>query len=351
MPLAIAIRGLGCLSCLGDTVDGHLDAIGRNHSGLVPLGEMEGAPEGFETLPAGWIRPRAKLAHRSWSPAAMATLHAARTAVDDAGWDDLSDVPVFAAGSRGSMAGWIEPWPGRRPVRLMAASNSLAAEPASALCAEFNIHAPWHFASSGCCAGLDALLHAALWLRAGRSRRALVAAVDLPLVGPVLEAYARTGIVSTSSQAGMLPAEGAAAICLEACERPPAVELADDASASEPNARFGGNRELTQLAACLTDFHHRHGSPTLCIPHASGTAIHLQHEQHALHTAFPELPESLGIKPLTGHCVGASALLEAVIACALLRRGGPSLPPGSSVLKIASALGGKHSLALFRSNP
>ncbi|MCU0797033.1 MAG: L,D-transpeptidase family protein, partial [Akkermansiaceae bacterium] len=250
MPIAPAIRGLGCLSCLGDGVNDHLRAIDSQTSGLRPLRELQ--PD-FPDIHAGWIKPRSLLSNRRWAPASMAALHVTAQAILDAGWqnDDLSDVPVFASGSRGNLAGWLEPWQDRRPLGLFAASNSIACEPAAAICHHHRIRAPWHFSASGCCAGLDALIDAALHLRVGRARRAIVVAVDLPLVSPVLDAFARTGMFGDSNTPGMQPAEAAAAICLD-LEETPGVRITDDISGNDPDARFGGNRPLPVLKEILS---------------------------------------------------------------------------------------------------
>ncbi|GAA5483772.1 beta-ketoacyl synthase N-terminal-like domain-containing protein [Haloferula sargassicola] len=341
MAAALSIAGSACLTCLGDDRHAQLAAIFAGKPTLRPLSELEGAPSGYEDLTAGWIEPRSLLSHRLWAPLSMAALHVARRAVAEAAWDSLEDVPVFFATSRGPVAGVREPWPGRRPTGLMAASNSLPAEPAAAISSEFGISAPWQVLSSGCCAGLDALQMAAVWLRAGEASRALVVAADLPLVAAVLEDYDRSGILAHGDLPGMHPSEGAAAVCLEA--KPGLLEIVETLSLSEPEARFGGNRPLPRLAAALTGMRQRHGDPSLLIPHASGTARHRLHEQQALEEALGN-PEHLAMKPFTGHCVGASALIELVLGMDQLRR----LPAGSSMLKIASALGGKHACAWLR---
>jgi 3-oxoacyl-(acyl-carrier-protein) synthase len=341
MPIAPAIRGLGCLSCLGDGVNDHLRAIDSQTSGLRPLRELQ--PD-FPDIHAGWIKPRSLLSNRRWAPASMAALHVTAEAILDAGWqnDDLSDVPVFASGSRGNLAGWLEPWQDRRPLGLFAASNSIACEPAAAICHHHRIRAPWHFSASGCCAGLDALIDAALHLRVGRARRAIVVAVDLPLVSPVLDAFARTGMFGDSNTPGMQPAEAAAAICLD-LEETPGVRITDDISGNDPDARFGGNRPLPVLKEILSRLLAAHPTPTCCIPHSSGTPSHAVHENSVLDEVLHPSTSRMPLKPLTGHALGASALLETVLGVAILRNS----PPTGSILKIASALGGKHSIALL----
>ena len=89
----------------------------------------------------------------------MAALHVAREAIADAGWSasDLKDAALVLGTSRGNAAGWLGPWPGRRPFKLMAASNTIHSEPATAISIEFQITGPNHVLASGCAAGLDAI--------------------------------------------------------------------------------------------------------------------------------------------------------------------------------------------------
>lgn len=342
MPDVLSIRGSACLTCLGDSPEAHERAIGSRASGMRPLAELSGAPAGFDDVVAGWIEPRSLLVHRIWTPLSMAALHVTRRALAEAGWNDVSDVPVFFATSRGTLAGVREPWPGRRPTALMAAANSLPAEPAAAISAELGITAPWQVVSSGCCSGLDALHLASLWLKAGEASRALVVAADLPLVSGILEDYDRSGILARGHHPGMHPSEGAAAVCLERAESSTGhPELTSMISLAEPEARFGGNRPLPRLAKALQDMGTTLGTPDVIVPHASGTELHRQHENEALLQAFGAGGERVVLKPLTGHCVGASALIELVLGARIL----VTRPQSSSLLKVASALGGKHTCA------
>ncbi|MBB5350025.1 3-oxoacyl-(acyl-carrier-protein) synthase [Haloferula luteola] len=341
MAPSLTIRGTACLTCLGDDLAVQAAAVQKGQSGLRPLAELDGSPADFSDLQAGWIQDRSRLAHRIWSPLSMAALIVAQQAVASSGWRDLHDVPIFFATSRGSVAGVREPWPGRRPTPLMTASNSLPAEPAAAISSEWGTHAPWQTVSSGCCAGLDALHLASVWLRSGEAQRALVVAADLPLTHSILQDYDTAGILAHGGGLGMHPSEGAAALCLESTPSGEGPELVEMLSLSEPEARFGGNRPLPLLAEALAGLASRHGKPDLLVPHASGTAKHKIHETQAIEAAWSQALHLATFKQATGHCVGASALIEVVLGLELL-------PAASSLLKIASALGGKHSCAWIR---
>ena len=132
----------------------------------------------------------------------MAALHVAREAITEAGWgsDELMDAALVVGTSRGNAAGWLGPWPGRRPFRLMAASNTIHSEPATAISIEFGITGPNHVLASGCSAGLDAVGVAMMMVRGGIAPRALAVAVDLPLVPMLLDNYARSGLLAECFQ-------------------------------------------------------------------------------------------------------------------------------------------------------
>ncbi|MGB6221108.1 beta-ketoacyl synthase N-terminal-like domain-containing protein [Haloferula sp.] len=327
---------------------------------------MPAAPVGFEAQHASWIEPRSLLNHRKWSPISAAAVHVAREALESSGWslEERKDAAVFAGTSRGAVAGWIEPWPERRAFGLMAASNSLPSEPASAVSSELGIDGPWQVLSSGCCAGLDALGMAALWLDAGLAQRALVIAVDLPLVGPILEAYKATGILSFRNHCdplsmesdGMIPAEGAAALCLERKDSPSAPKLVGYLSVGDCSDPLGGADDHPSLRRMIREAADALGNPCLVIPHASGTRSQAISETSAIRATLGADTIMLPLKAWTGHTVGASGLLETAIIASQLNcpQASPSIfptspPPGSSLLKIASAMGGKHSLVALQS--
>ncbi len=357
----------------------HLAAIRSGETNFQPLAGLLGNSSPHRDLPASWIARRGLLVSRKWSPASMAALHVGREAVAEAGWTagDLEDAVLFLGTSRGTAAGWIDPWPERRAFPLMAASNSLHSEPAAAASIELGIRGPWQVQASGCAAGLDALGMAALWLNTGLARRALVLAVDLPLSPSLLDSYAATGILSKNglndpyspASSGILPAEAAAAVALEAAGIPEAVRLTGYLANSDAADPIGMPRGVPGLVELLRKARERFGAPGLLVPHASGTASHARLEPGAIVAALGEGTAVCPLKPWTGHGIGGGGLLEAAVLAAFLRGGeapplprgltlppGLSLPPGSLpastvAFKLASALGGKNSLIALQAPP
>ncbi len=305
----------------------------------------------------------------------MAALHVAREAIADAGWsaDDLRDAALVLGTSRGNAAGWLAPWPGRRPFRLMAASNTIHSEPASAISIEFQITGPNHVLASGCAAGLDAIGLAMMLVRCGAAPRALAVAVDLPLVPMLLDIYASSGILSMDlsvnpygpGTAGFIPAEGAAAMTIDRSsgDHPRLMHYGCNSDACDPVGipKDGGRTpELFQSlqASGLT--------PVAVCPHATGTAVQAAADPAALERVFSNNRPSLHLlKPFLGHAIGASGLLESVVVASFLREGclppnlpGLHAPPGfglpdhelpasGPVAKLSHGMGGHNALLVL----
>jgi 3-oxoacyl-[acyl-carrier-protein] synthase II len=367
------------LSGLGDDTAPHVSSIEAGLTNFRPLSELLGTGSPHRNLPASWIEPRKLLMSRKWAPASMAALHVARQAVAEAGWSaaDLEDAALFLGTSRGTADGWVDPWPERRAFPLMAASNSLHSEPAAAVSIELGIRGPWQVQASGCAAGLDALGMASLWLSAGLAKRALVIAVDLPLSPALLDSYAATGILSQNgindpyspSTTGILPAEAAAAMTLEArapIHEPRLLGYLANADAADPIGMPAGAPGIVEL---LERGREKFGRPFALCPHASGTASHASLEPAAVRRALGTNTALCPLKPFTGHGIGGGGLLETVLLAAFLRerRLPPALPgltcpdgltmtpgglPSAAVIfKLASALGGKNSLIALQAPP
>ena len=330
------ITGLGALSALGETVSQHHQAVGDRYVPFQPLGRLLGADSPHAERPAAWIAARGLLTHRKWSPVTMAALHVARQAISDAGWgpEELRDAALVVGTSRGNAAGWLGPWPGRRPFRLMAASNTIHSEPAAAISIEFGMCGPNQVLASGCSAGLDAIGMALLMVRGGIAPRALAVAVDLPLVPLLLDNYAMSGLLARSFEldpyhpmsAGFVPGEGAAAMALDtagAAGDPQLLHYGCNADACDPvgiPADGGRTPELLEQALRAT------AAPVALCPHATGTAVQATADPAAFNRAFAVTRPTLHLlKPYVGHTIGASGLLESVILARFLRDG--KLPP------------------------
>jgi len=305
----------------------------------------------------------------------MAALHVAREAIADAGWNaqELREAALVVGTSRGNAAGWLGPWPGRRPFKLMAASNTIHSEPASAITIEFGITGPNHVLASGCAAGLDAVGIAMMLVQTGSAPRALAVAVDLPLVPILLDNYAASGLLAAGmdldpyhpNTSGFIPAEGAAAMAIEGREGrfPRLLHYGCNADACDPvgiPADGGRTPELLEKAIRM------HGQPVAICPHATGTAVQAIADPAALQRAFPSGKPTIHLlKPFIGHTIGASGLLESVILARFLKAGklppnlaARSMPAGfklpsqtletnGSIYKLSHGMGGHNALLVL----
>lgn len=307
----------------------------------------------------------------------MAATLVAKEAVEDAGWKgtQLRDAAIVLGTSRGNAAGWLAPWPGRRPFRTMAVSNTIHNEPASAVSIQLGIRGPSHVLASGCSAGLDALGVAMMLLETGRAMRALVVAVDLPLVPALLDSYASSCLLSSRSgldpyhpaSDGFIPAEAAAAIAIETSDGPGPQLICHLGNCDAANPlcipdHGGQTPSLIRTAIA------RHGPPDVLVPHATGTPAQARAESAIFRNTFSEsIPGVCLMKPWIGHTLGASGLVETAILAAFLRvsRIPPPLPgtttmpgmplaannaleQGATICKLAHSLGGHNSLLYIR---
>ncbi|MEJ6572430.1 MAG: beta-ketoacyl synthase N-terminal-like domain-containing protein [Akkermansiaceae bacterium] len=407
----IAITGIGLTSGLGDGADVHVEKISAGQHALRPLSGLFGDDSKHAGLNASWIENRKLMLSRKWAPASMLSLHVAKQAIADAGLtqEELNGAAVIVGSSRGNVAGWVSEWPTRRPFNLMAASNSMHGELASAVSIELGIKGPWQVISSGCAASLDAMGMAWMMMRQGIVKRAIVIGVELPLIPEVLQAYERTGVLATGSvndpyspeAGGFFPGEAGAAVILESvdaiCERRKAMEPAypgghltskisneDQANTmiqmtgywcnSDADSPIGMPNDGAGLRDCLIkaidDLTDQPRIAAIC-PHASGTLLHGKAELAALRAALPD-DRTISLhplKPFTGHTVGASGILDVAILARYLRdqKLPPNLPgntcpgerftlspnklsnEGSTVLKISVGMGGHNSIISLRS--
>lgn len=341
----LSIKGLGALSALGGDMPSHRQAILAGRMPFRPLGELLGPESPHAARPGAWIENRSALTHRKWSPVTMAALEVARQAIAEAGWSagQLHDAALVVGTSRGNAAGWLGPWPGRRPFKLMAASNTIHSEPASAITIEFGITGPNHVVASGCSAGLDALGLAMMMVRSGLAERALAVAVDLPLVPLLLDNYALSGLLSAKFQldpyapdtSGFVPGEGAAAIAIEAGADgwAEARYYGCNSDACDPIGIPGdGGRTPDLIRKSIEPA----GRPVALCPHATGTAVQATADPAVIKTAFETMPSVHLLKPYLGHTIGASGLLESAILAEFLKT--RHMPPNVKGLHAPSGM-------------
>lgn len=358
---------------LGLRTEECLDALRERRGGFAPSPCLQDA--GFDSLPVGALPSRDLVKGRRYGAASNAAVKVATSSVRRAGWtpEQIRESWLYGASSRGNAGEILGMNAWRRPLRKFSASNTMHCEIPAAVSIELGIRGPWQMISNGCSSGLDALGMAWMAVASGVAPRALVVAVDLPLIAALLQDFQDTGLLSTNgvndpfaqTTSGFFPAEAAVAVTLERdatglC-RLEHYSANSDAYDTLMIPDDGGGIESCVRTALQS------GAPEKVVaicPHATGTLNHARVEPPALLRALdgrkvPLLP----LKPQTGHTLGASGLLDVALlaacmadhwlpatlpgltppACGLPLIESPlQLSAGDRVVKLASGMGGHN---------
>lgn len=379
--MQIAITGIGIITACGRGLKPHSGFITCS-SGLGSantfknLADFPGAiPEAFQHLPAAWIANRALLNSRKFGPATCLSLAVTSDALKDSGLSaaQISKAHLWVGTSRGNAAAVVDPWPARRPTKLLAASNSLHGEIAAAITIEHRIRGPYHVLANGCSASLDALGMAYQAIASGQTETAIAVGVELPISPTLLRNYADAGMLTSNGVAtpyhpdltGFIPAEAGVALVLQ---RLPTTDtsglptLLRYAANSDAASLLGVPADGSPLAELLSEHSPR---PDLICSHASGTLLNAQSEIRALTMSYPDCPPLIALKPYLGHSIGASGLAELAVILAhhryqqpiptlaptCISMESPQLSPAAhsverplSLTKIASSMGGHNAI-------
>lgn len=370
MGVSISITAAEAVCALGDTLDASFESWRGGRCGLTK------DDHGFL---AGRIADRSVLSGRRYGAASNLAVQVSRRAVVRAGWQEaeLRDAWLFAGSSRGNAGELLQVNGWRKPKKRFSASNSLHSEIAAAVSIELGIRGPWQMLANGCSAGLDALGMAWMALTSGLAKRAVVVAVDLPLVPELIHDFRQTRLLARSDlndpfspqTSGFHPGEAGVAVTLEAmdaaaldrgwCELETYRANSDAYDSLAVPADGGG---LIELLRGLP-------TPRLICPHATGTPNHAAGEINALRSVYGKgRPPLLLLKPLTGHTLGASGLLDVALLAAAMNAGrvpanlaGLTQPEGvallteplpwplsSRIVKIASGMGGHNAAVVLK---
>lgn len=352
----VLITAADTVCALGGSLEESLTTWRAGRSGLRPEGE----------LLLGRIADAQPMKGRRYGTASNLAVYVSRQAVARAGWtpEQTRDTWIFAASSRGNVGELLGHYAARRPIRRFSASNAIHSEIAAAVSIELGILGPWQMLSSGCSSGLDALGMAWMALRSGLTKRALVVAVELPLLPELIRDFRDTHLLSTSGvndplsphTSGLHLGEAGVAVTLE---------LADQGLAEVTH--YAANSEaydslmIPEDGARLADLLRPLPLPDLICPHATGTLNNCVAESNALRAVYEKLPPLILMKPLTGHTLGASGLLDLALLVGSLPEVPGNLPgltgvtdqasglkPDDVVIKIASGMGGHNAAVALR---
>gem|GEM_PF-308361 len=232
------------------------------------------------------------------------------------------------------------------PARPSDAAYCSLANVSGMLSIAFPAHGPALTVSATCASGAAAIALAAEQILLGHVDTALAGGVEAPLNPLVIAQLHATGILGhdtdpwltckpfDAARNGIVLGEGAGFLVLESLASaqrrgaPVLARLAGWALAAEGVERVGMDRTGASLSHVITE---ALALATAAPPqlsyvnaHGTGTTLNDIAEANALHLALGEASSNVpcsSTKAVTGHCLGASAALEAIIAIQTIQSG------------------------------
>lgn len=273
------------------------------------------------------------------------------------------------------------------PLRPTMGPATTLAAPTGAITHALNARGPSWSVSAACASGAFAIAAAAEQIALGNADAMIAGGSDDALHPLVTASLSAAGVLSHSAcrpflpdRNGLIPGSGAAMLVLESLSsatRRGALPLAtlrgwSLLSAPEGMASIHPDGEGLQRAihAALRTANLPASAIGLILAHGTGTSANDAAEAAALRATFPSPPPLVASKPITGHCLGATPVMEAILAIESLRRNlrppsplqGPTAPdcqgvllsPGNPfppdqplALSLAAAFWGFHAALLF----
>lgn len=350
----IVITGLGALTCAGPSVDDLWQAAlaSEVHVNEGPQ-QLEHTTCGISQIPQPAEIQRLVRKGDRLLPLA---LHAAGEAWRDAGLAETTPtrVGIIAGTSRGPIQRVIdlaETHRDHRP-RLSSALHSIHSCLSGTLAMRFQARGPSLTISSACTSGAVAIALAAEQLLLGKADVMLAGAAEAPLTPFVLHQMAAAGFLGhhdedprfacrpfDRSRNGTVVGEGAGFMVLERASSAKTrgatihAHLSGWSFASEAEHRATPNPDGHGLQHVAREALHQAGLTALDIAwiNTHGTATHANDlaETHAIQGLHMQGIPSSSTKPITGHCLGATAALEAILAVQAAKTG--LLPPTATL--------------------
>lgn len=363
----VVITGLGAVSAAGPGVEGLWRAVveRRSTAAWVELTMPDGSSARFAGCPVpplDWTGHPWRSMARRLDPGGQYALHAAHEAAAQAGLFS-NPVPsvrlgVICGSSRGPKRKWEEAQQllreGRRVKATMAATTTLAAA-AGALNQVLDARGPSWLVSSACASGAHAIAAAAEQIVLGHAEVMLAGGADDPLNAVVFAGLEAAGVLAGGDsdpagrcrpfglgRCGLVPGSGAGMLILESLSSAekrgvtPLATLSGWSLGMDPEGLAGMNAEGAGLQRVMLGAMAMAGLAPEQIgylnAHATGTLANDAAEAAAILAVFGKNgPPVSGSKSITGHCLGATPAMEAILCVEALRRGllPPAFPEGT----------------------
>jgi 3-oxoacyl-[acyl-carrier-protein] synthase II len=186
--------------------------------------------------------------------------------------------------------------------------------------------------TAACATGIYALDSAMRSMVLDNTERAIVATTESALVPAVLAGFRNMGVISSGipklcalKRDGFLPAEGAAVIAIERQVKKGSVIVRSTSCTTFPEHPISLNENGNAIADCIAKCIKKGGIEfsevgAVCI-HGTATMNNDLSESRGIKKAFGDYHvPCFGVKPLLGHLLGSSALVEIVICYEALRK-------------------------------
>lgn len=360
----LAITGTGVVSPLGVGTSTFMHAVRDGKSAIRPLSDSMGIATGakFESPFVPDIDRKQAFLMDSVSQYAVV---AAKEAMDMAGLSGLAPTRIGAimgigvCGIETIDAAYAELYGRKGRVNPFAIPKIMPSAPASSISMALGVKGPSFCITSACASSAHAIINGALWLQAGLVDAVIVGGAEAPFAYGLLQAWNAMRIMADDTcrpfsvnRRGMVLGEGAGALVLERLsdvEQRGANILAllkgfsanaDGEHIVKPD-EYSISRAMTlalENAGVLPgDIGHVSG-------HATGTELNDAVESSAIAGVYGKhRPYVSGTKGATGHTLGASGALEAIICVHALL--GQWIPP------TLNSLGRDHSCADINISP
>ncbi len=374
------VTGLGAVTAVGNDTSSLTEALARGRSGIRPRAELDGYPAA--AVATGGSEAASDPRDRRLERSAALFRQAADRAWQHAGLSDASIAPgrigVCDGSSTGPMAELLDRAlrrgaDERARVRPSAIVQLMPGAGGAAFAQQHDVEGPVLHVNAGSVAAAAAIGEAYLWVRSGRVDVAIAGGAEAPLQEDIFRHFQAAGVLPESpdpkapcrpfdaTRDGAIFGEGGGALVLESAEhaRRRAAEpigilggyglTAERYSMMAPDPAGGGVARAARMA--LEGLCGRVGWVKA---HGSGTRLGDEAELRGLGRVLgDELSRTpvTGLKPIVGHCLGASAAVEAVMTLIALREGlvpptvgtralDPALPRCELVTEPRAALSG-----------
>ncbi len=366
----VVVTGMGAVCAAGTTVAALWDAVIRGKS-MAQWADLPGLSDpcaGFPAAAVDWsAHPWSRMARRL-DPGSQLALHAAHQAADQAGVLEMratspERVGVILGSSRGSMVKWEEAHELLRDCRRMkptlAATTTLGAG-AGALAQVLGSRGPTWSVSTACASGAFAIASGAEQIALGHADIMVVGGADCALHPTIHAGLQAAGVLARgcgspsewcrpfcTDRTGLVPGDGAGMLVLESlssAERRGAVPLAvlagwncgiapDGLAGMEAEGQglqraMRAAMELAGVSPHQIDYINAHGTGTVANDAAEAAALRGVFGSHQ--------PPCSSSKSLTGHCLGGTPALEAILCVHALLEG--KTPPAFPALGLDPAL-------------